>query len=78
MTDMTELGITNRKIRKVSNKILKTMNELHDDGHGIEDIVLITLYIVGANIKKHGLHLNLDAPLETALPALVEGYRNQE
>ena len=76
--NITELGMLSIEIKKVSDKIIKTMNEMHDGGHSIEMVLLVTLYVVGGNIKRLGLPLELDSPLTTALPALVEGYRNEE
>ena len=74
-----KISMTNSQLKKASKRILEALNATQfKDGYTLEEVLMSALYVVGAGLKKRGIVLQLDAPLITALPPLVSGYKAQE
>lgn len=71
-----EIRMTNGQLQKASKRILKALNDAQFvDGHTCDEVLMAALYVVGAGLKRRGAVLMIDAPLTTALPPLVAGYK---
>lgn len=69
------LNMTRNQMQTVGNPILGVMNTLQTEhGFTIDEVLMGTLFAVGAAIRQRGGVLDMTASLRIALPPLVAGY----
>ena len=73
-----EISMTGGQIKSATKRIVEARNDAQfKDGHTIDEVMVATMYLIGAGLKRRGVILRLDAPLVMALPPLVAGYKDQ-
>jgi len=70
------IELPTKDLAVIAKAFLVQMNDLQtNNGYTIDQVLLGAAYTVGCAIGQRGGILHLDAPLSTAIPPLVEGYR---
>lgn len=70
-----EVSMTKAQLQKASKRIFQALNDTQFvDGYSLDEVLMTTLFIVGAALKKSGAVLQMDEPLRTAIQPLVHGY----
>lgn len=72
-----EVNLTYRQAENCAKDIIEAMNRAQlEKGFSFEQVLVVTLYVVGLSFHQRGLLLNPEASVQTELSALVIGYRN--
>lgn len=69
-----QVELSEQRTREASRFIIDAINKGQRSGFTIDEMIAAALFMAGSCIKQRGGILNLDKPLQEALPPIALGY----